>query len=94
MSAPTYNEPLLTCYAMRYPDLMAGYCFGVPSMCNFGALLTHWKEHGIQGAPLTRIGPAPRRSPPTEPRDHCTACTEGRIRACISDDVKLSLIHI
>jgi len=27
---------------------MAGYCFGLPSMCNFGALLSHWKDHGSQ----------------------------------------------
>ena len=63
MSTSTYNEPLLTCYAMRYPDLMAGYCFGVPSMCNFGALLSHWKEHGSQGAPPLAPLACPRAPP-------------------------------
>lgn len=45
----SYNEPLLTCYALRYPDLLQGYCSGVPSLCNFGALLSHWKDHGSAG---------------------------------------------
>ena len=99
MSTSTYNEPLLTCYAMRYPDLMAGYCFGVPSMCNFGALLSHWKDHGSQGAPLAfglpRAPPAAatRASTPvpsTEPRarHRSSRLAEGRIRACISEDTK------
>ena len=53
MATPVYiNKPLGTCYALRYPDLLAGFCGGVPSRCDFAGLLDHWNTHG-------RAGPQP-----------------------------------
>ena len=49
MAAPAYfNKPLGTCYALRYPDLLAGFCGGVPSRCDFAGLLDHWNTHGVE----------------------------------------------
>ena len=41
---------LLTCYAFRYPDLMAGYCHGTPNSCDFPGLESHWETFGKAGS--------------------------------------------
>jgi len=63
----------LNCYAMRYPDLLTGYCNGNTEVhktadqkheiksCNYGGLLSHWNNVGSK---------------------------EGRTRACVDANVK------
>ena len=36
----------LRCYALRYADLLAGFCRGRVSSCDWEALLGHWENHG------------------------------------------------
>ena len=48
-STGAYNEPQLTCYALRYPDLLAGYCHGTPGNCDYAGLLAHWQDYGLAG---------------------------------------------
>jgi len=36
----------VSCYALRNPDLLAGFCGGDPDKCQWEALLKHWAEIG------------------------------------------------
>lgn len=53
-----WETTALNCYAMRYPDLLRGFCGGKAEVkrtedmkdaietCNYQGLLAHWRDHG------------------------------------------------
>ena len=89
MAAPAYyNKPLGTCYALRYPDLLAGFCGGVPSRCDFAGLLDHWNTHGRAGPQPHSITRHPLPLPLTWDEMRTSPVAEGRFRACAGPDVQ------
>ena len=69
---PMSSPPDVQCYALRYTDLLAGYCAGALGDCDWAKLQQHWetagREEGRQFAcvagPPSPPSPASPASPP------------------------------
>jgi len=45
---PKTDKSKLRCYALRYPDLMSGFCKNDLGQCNWSELDAHWKSAGVK----------------------------------------------
>lgn len=83
----------LTCYAQRYPWLLASYCAGNPATCDTAKLSRHWERVGSAngwrhdcpvGRYEWRTAKPAQRAPPAEPRTPAQVLQDVRAAAAVA----------
>ena len=87
------DKSKLRCYALRYPDLLTGYCSGDVARCNWLDLEKHWRAAGVREKRILGCLDADARCYAERYPDILQAYCGSELSACTHDHYVALLEH-